>query len=74
MSKLTVDLKIGETVTIGGATVRLEKKSGQLARLVIVADDHTPIHTPKSARMSASLQGDATHGQHSVRQGSPALS
>lgn len=47
MSKMTVDLKVGETLTIGAATVRLEQKSGQLARLVIVADDATPITPPK---------------------------
>jgi len=48
MSKLTVDLKVGETLTIGTATVRLEKKSGQLARLVVVADEGTTIKPPRS--------------------------
>lgn len=32
-----VDLGVGETLTIGGARVRLEHKSGRRARLVIVA-------------------------------------
>lgn len=54
MSKMTIDLKIGETLSIGAATVRLEKKSGQLARLVIVADDNTPITPPKARREPAS--------------------
>lgn len=54
MSKMTVDLKVGETLTIGEATVRLEQKSGQLARLVIVADDATPITPPKARRNTAS--------------------
>lgn len=53
MSKMTVDLKIGETLSIGAATVRLEKKSGQLSRLVIVADDATPITPPKARREPA---------------------
>ena len=50
MSKLTVDLKVGETLTIGNATVRLEKKSGQQARLVVVADEGTKIKVPNSRR------------------------
>lgn len=54
MSKMTVDLKVGETLTIGEATVRLEQKSGQLARLVILADDATPITPPKARRNTAS--------------------
>lgn len=37
MPKLTVDLRSNETLTIGGATVRLDRKSGQIARLVIEA-------------------------------------
>lgn len=74
MTKLAVDLKIGEVLTIGTATVRLERKSGQLARVMIVADEHTPIVTPKArreaageARMSA-LQPDMepTYGKHPV--------
>lgn len=64
MSKLTVDIKVGETLTVGTTTIRLEKKSGQLARLVIQADNNTPITTPKAARMSvfsANLETN-THG------------
>lgn len=33
MQRLFVDLKVGGTLTIDGATVTLEQKSGQLARL-----------------------------------------
>lgn len=54
MNKMSIDLKVGETLTIGAATVRLEQKSGQLARLVIVADDATPITPPKARRNTAS--------------------
>ena len=54
MNKMSIDLKVGETLTIGGATVLLVKKSGQLARLVIVADDATPITPPKARRNTAS--------------------
>lgn len=70
MSKMTVDLKVGETLTIGAATVRLEQKSGQLARLVIVADDATPITPPKARREPASearksaIPANAQEGTH----------
>lgn len=50
MSKLTIDLKVGETLTIGTATVRLEKKSGQQARLIITADEGIKIKAPNSRR------------------------
>lgn len=35
MNRLFIDLKVGETLTIDGTTVKLEQKSGQLARLKI---------------------------------------
>ena len=50
MSKLAIDLKVGETLTIGTATVKLEKKSGQQARLIITADEGTKIKAPSSRR------------------------
>ncbi len=50
MPKLTVDLRINETLTIGDATIRLDRKSGQLARLVIEAPANTKIIPPKSGR------------------------
>ena len=68
MTKLTVDIKVGETLTVGTTTIRLEKKSGQLARLVIQADNNTPITTPKAARMSV-LQDPLeinTHGKYTL--------
>lgn len=52
MNKLAIDLKVGETLIIGTSSIRLEKKSGQLARLIIQADNNTQITTPKTARMS----------------------
>lgn len=65
MTKMYVDLRRGEMLTIGTTTVRLEKKSGQAARLVIEADENTTIKTP--ARMSA-LRNDTehTHGEHTL--------
>lgn len=68
MNKLAIDLKVGETLIIGTSSIRLEKKSGQLARLVIQADNNTPITTPKTARMSV-LQATSEsthHGKHII--------
>ena len=52
MSKLNIDLKVGQSIQIGAATITLEKKAGQLARLVIEADPKIKIIVP--TRMSAS--------------------
>ena len=67
--RIHIDLKRGETLTIGGATVRLEQKSGQIARLVIEADESTPIKTPgdmrklaNTTRSSALNETEHTHG------------
>lgn len=69
MSRMFIDLKFGEVLTIGTTQVRLEKKAGQLARLSVIADDATPITPPKrrncaeTTRMSAVLdQQERTHG------------
>ncbi len=51
MTKLHVDLKLGQVLVVGGAVIRLEKKSGQVARLLIEAAPDTPIKPP--TRMSA---------------------
>ena len=67
-TKLTVDLKVNETLTVGSTTIRLEKKSGQIARLVVSADWDTPITTPNEARMSV-LQATSEsthHGKHII--------
>ncbi len=50
MNKMSIDLKVGETLTIGAATVRLEQKSGQLARLVVQAPRTTKIQPPAKPR------------------------
>lgn len=68
MTKLTVDLRVNETLKIGTTSVRLEKKSGQVARLVVSAEPQMPITTPKAARMSAlqDLMERNTHGKHTI--------
>lgn len=49
MPKLIADIKPNETITIGDTTVRLERKSGQLARLVIDAPEQVRITLPRQA-------------------------
>lgn len=47
MSRLLVDLKVGEAVKINGpSVVTLEEKSGQRARLSIEADENVRIERP----------------------------
>ena len=41
MKKMHVDLKLGQVLLIGDAVIRLEKKSGQVARLLIEAAPDT---------------------------------
>lgn len=43
---LHVDLRVGETMTIGGAQVSLEDKSGKRARLKITAPPSLRIEPP----------------------------
>ncbi|MCB0073023.1 MAG: hypothetical protein KDE20_16245 [Caldilineaceae bacterium] len=49
MPKLTADIKPNQTITIGDTTVRLERKSGQIARLVIDAPEQVRITLPRQA-------------------------
>ena len=43
---LHVDLRVGETVTVGGAQIRLEEKSGKRARLRITAAPSLRVDPP----------------------------
>jgi sRNA-binding carbon storage regulator CsrA len=56
---LTIDLKPGERLQIGDATVTLVQKSGQLARLVIDADKSIPV---KKVADSSSIRLIAERG------------
>lgn len=81
-TRMHIDLKAGEVLRIGDAEIRLEKKSGQLARLQVIATSSTPISLPErqqnsAARMSAPTQsneGVGHHGKHAIRRGPAALS
>ena len=65
MGKRTIDLKTEDTLYIGDAKVKLLKKSGQLARICVEADNHIEI---KHERMSASdsVTETQTHGKHAL--------
>ena len=72
-NKLMVDLKVGETLVIGTSSVRLVKKSGQLARLEVKANRDTVIIPPRARGKHDSAQECApkkdmehNHGQHAI--------
>lgn len=53
---LRIDVRVGESLKIGEATITLEQKSGQVARLAIQADRSVPIQRVQQyspARMAA---------------------
>lgn len=56
-----VDLRVGQTMRVAGATITLEEKSGQRARLRIVATPGTDVQPPartggaEQAKMGAML-------------------
>ena len=64
MSKSIHDLKVGQTLKIGNASIRLEKKSGQLARLIVQAPTDTPVHInkPTVAHECIPIKEELTHG------------
>ena len=61
MSKLYVELKVGESLILGNTIISLESKSGQRARLAINADKNLLIITPQKQRMSAN-EKEKHHG------------
>ena len=65
MGKRIIDLKTEDTLYIGDAKVQLIKKSGQLARICVEADNQIEI---KHERMSASDSATETqaHGKHTL--------
>lgn len=62
---MLIDLKPGETLNIGHVRVRVVKKSGQLARLEILAPESVRVqrHQP-GAQECASTQKEKACGQH----------
>jgi sRNA-binding carbon storage regulator CsrA len=57
LKTLHVDLRVGESVVIGGATVTLKEKSGRLAKIAITAPPEVKVDAPirvKTGAMQAS--------------------
>lgn len=49
---LKLELRVGESVKIGDATITLEDKSGKIARLSIQADKSVPIQRVQPTSMA----------------------
>jgi hypothetical protein len=59
---MTVDLRLNETLLIGDARVCLDRKSGQLARLVIEAPAETRIVQPTPRTGASATRPTQSHG------------
>ena len=49
---LVIELRVGESIRIGAATVTLDDKSGKIARLSIEASKDVPIQRIQSTSMA----------------------
>lgn len=49
---LKLDIRVGESIKIGGAIITLDDKSGKIARLSIEADKSIPIQRIQSTSMA----------------------
>lgn len=65
MGKLNLDIKVGDTLHIGEAKVRLEEKSGRLARLSIEADQEIKINLMRKSASDLDTENQA-HGKHTL--------
>lgn len=55
---IVVELRVGETISIGDAVVTMQEKSGQRARLRVVAPPGVRVHPPsKTAGSEMAKQG-----------------
>lgn len=75
MRKKTIDLKVGETMQAGAARITLAHKSGQLARLIVQADEHTTVRSPKEIQRRSAVhpEKESSNGEYFVRQGAPTI-
>ena len=75
MRKKTIDLKVGETMQAGAARITLAHKSGQLARLIVQADEHTTVRSPKEIQRRSAVhpEQENSNGEHALRQGAPTV-
>lgn len=63
---LSVDLRIGETLYVGDARIRLERKDGRRARLLVQAPRTTKIKTPGAQECASApeMGKEQPHGKH----------
>lgn len=59
MSRMHFDIKVGESLKIGDATVTLQKKAGQLARLSIDAPANVRVEVKSSGAAAQAAKGIA---------------
>ena len=70
IGNLSIDLRIGETLCVGDARIRLERKDGRRVRLLVQAPRTTKIQPPAKPRAqecaSTPQRGskEQAHGQH----------
>lgn len=65
MGKSIHDVKVGSTLQVGEAMIRIERKSGQVARLVVIAPDHILVSRQSDAHECVSHK-EPEHGKHTV--------
>lgn len=64
MGKLNLDIKLGDTLLIGEAKVRLVHKSGRLARLSVEADPKIQINLMRKSASDSDTE--QVHGEHAL--------
>ena len=71
IGNLSIDLRIGETLCVGDALIRLERKDGRRVRLLVQAPRTTKIQPPAKPRtqecaLTPNSGKEQAHGQHPV--------
>ena len=69
MTVMHIDIKIGESLTIGDTTIEAAKKDGQRVRLVVRAPADTKIITPKAQRQGQHRTHECAPNQRSANHG-----
>ena len=69
IGNLSIDLRIGETLCVGDALIRLERKDGRRVRLLVQAPRTTKIQPPAKPRtqecaLTPNSGKEQAHGQH----------
>ncbi len=54
---IVIELKVGESAEVGGATITLQEKSGQRARLRVVAPPGVRVEPPKRGGSELAKEG-----------------